>query len=195
MNLLSLLFLPLIAQASPPPGVVMLSGSCTIERPSGSQTVKLWMGYHSRLSVLGYKGEDGGEYEINIANNGGNKTFEALHGSVVIGFGRANAEVRNPPRLCPVAPEEARRECLAENERNNPPFVPAPTDTFENRPNLSGDVKYEILMGEGGPDNFRVTKIAVPKKDLREFEAVTIQTPRAALGGVLASCLIKATQL
>lgn len=194
MKILSAVFLlPIAALASPPPGTINLAGSCTISSATGSKTVPLFAAFRSRAFVLGYKGDDGGDYEINIVNNGGSG-FEKVHGAIVIGFARANSEIRNPPLLCPTVPDEARRECEERNQRENPPFVPYPSDKFTYLPNKTGDVKYEVLMGEGGPDKFTVTRFGVPSEQIRENDDLKIQTPRAALGGVLASCSLSASR-
>jgi hypothetical protein len=191
MNILSLL-LPLIALASPPPGTINLEGSCLIERAAGNETVPLHLTFGSKLFVLGYVGDDGGDYEINIVNNGGSR-FEAESGAVAIGFARANAVIQNPPLLCPTSPEEARLACQEQNRINNPPFVPAPSDHFSARRNENGDVKYEIL-GRANPDNFQITKVQIPASKIVDFNTVTIETPPARLGGVKASCSLSATR-
>lgn len=182
---------PALASAMPPPGTINLHGSCRITRPSGTQEIPLGPTFGSHLHVLGYVGDDGGDYEINIANNGGT-TFEREMGALSVGFARANAVFRNPPLLCPTSPEDRRKACEDENLRNHPPFVPAPSDRFSRKANLDGNVKYEFLGSS--PDNFQVSKIAVPGSRIVDLNPVAIETPHASLGGVLASCSLSATR-
>ena len=182
------------AMASPEPGTITITGECSIEKSTGNQTYR-FLDYHPHKLILGYEGIDAARYKISISNNG-NTEFEDSQGSIQIGFARDTAPVRNPPQACPSFPENLKKECQEKNARENPPFLPFPSDRFTKIPNSDGSVEADIgpkIPGEMvDPDNFMEYKIIITRDKILDFTPVQIQTPTAHLGGVKAYCSIKA---
>ena len=183
-----------VAQAVPMGGSIELIGSCDIGSGANTKTYAFSGIYPSKMAIA-YTGQDGGRYKISIVNNGGTK-FEPEYGSIAIGFARENAIVRNPPIACPSQPIERRKQCLEENERQNPPVKLLPTDRFEFIAN-NGIVDAEFSAKVPGlpPGQFGQLKFVVPRSQLIDGNSHEFVTMKADLGRIEAQCRFTAQKL
>lgn len=195
ITLLALNLCACLSFAATHSGGISLSGNCSVESANSQQTFEV-ESHSSQKLILGYIGEDNGRYKISIVNNG-QSVFEILHGAVQVGFSRDDLSIRNPPVLCPSFPEDLKRECEEQNNKHNPPFVPAPTDGFQEVSNDNGQADADIgpafEKGHVDPNHFTVYKTVVTSdKILNSGDSFSFQTPVIGMGNVKATCSLVA---
>ena len=177
--LISTFFAPTLSLAAAPG---TLSGNCQIRMGGSAQDFAFNVPANAKV-VLGYNGLDDGDYKISIVNNTGVPVFENAWYSLGIGFARDYPGIQNPPILCPTSPEDARQACLEENQRNNPPYIPAPRGVFTRIEN-NGSIDAEVIAEGNGVFVFNGAQI--PSESVRD--GLLITPPPASLGGVGITC-------
>jgi hypothetical protein len=168
------LFLAGPALAAP---VGTLSGICDLRAAGDTRSVSFSAAPGDKL-ILGVDGSDGGAYKISIVNNGNLPELARAFGALAIGFSREDARFRNPPRLCPSAPEEARIACEAQEAHERLPVQRFSREAFERVTN-DGHADAEYLRS--GP-----TATLVPESSVRD--SLNFETAAHELGGVAMQC-------
>lgn len=135
-------------------------GQCQIETSAGTKVHAFDLGPDSKAAV----GAQG--IKVQVLNN---LTHPSLEYYDVLAIGvsldRPNS-TSDVPRLCPRAPEDRRQQCLEENRRKFPPYVPAPQNGFELvRNDGFVDAHSRRRIVEGEPIRVELMKVAVISVD------------------------------
>ena len=147
-----------------------LKGNCEIKNSSGS-TIKSFEVQPNQKWAIGFIGEDRGNYRISVVNNVGTPDNEQTWGwALAIGVARDKNEstFRNPPTLCPSAPEDARKACELENQKNE--IKPTPNHAFVEEEN-DGHVEFEVVDNQS-----RLSLAGLKSSQLVDGAVITTRT-------------------